>query len=156
VEGQVEIVEAGTGDDATLVRHYLAIWESYGIPPEHVLPDAAARIIAFIQDGRRYHGFKAFLAVSDGRIAGSVGCQLQISPFPEVIMPEHRRMGYVWIVYVEPDFRQKGVAKRLMEAAIRHLKDLGCTVAVLHSSDAGEELYNKLGFERAKEMRLKL
>ena len=101
-------------------------------------------------------GLKAFLAESDGRTAGSVACQLHISPFPEVIMPAHRLLGYVWSVYVEPDFRRKGVARRLMEAAIGHLKELGCTIAVLHSSDAGEKLYEELGFERAKEMRLKL
>jgi len=59
-------------------------------------------------------------------------------------------------VYVEPGFRRKGIARYLMEAALGHLKDLGCTMAVLHSSDAGERLYEELGFERAKEMRLKL
>jgi ribosomal protein S18 acetylase RimI-like enzyme len=156
MEEQVEITEASPADDATLVRHYLALWESYGTPPVHIDPEAPSRIAAFIANGRQHHGLKAFLARSDSRIAGSVACQLHISPFPEVIMPAHRLLGYVWSVYVEPDFRRKGVARRLMEAAIGHLKELGCTIAVLHSSDAGERLYEELGFARAKEMRLKL
>ena len=40
--------------------------------------------------------------------------------------------------------------------AFAHLRSIGCTKAVLHSSDAGEQLYTSLGFERAKEMRLPL
>lgn len=152
----MEIIEATPDDDATLVRHYLALWDSYGTPPDHIEPNAASRIAAFIEDGRRQRGLKAFLATSEGRIAGSIACQLHTSPYPEVVMPAHRLMGYVWSVYVEPDFRRKGIARHLMEAALGHLKDLGCTMAVLHSSDAGERLYEELGFERAKEMRLKL
>ena len=152
----MEIIEATPDDDATLVSHYLALWDSYGTPPDHIEPDAASRIASFIEDGRRQRGLKAFLARSDGRIAGSVACQVHLAPYPEVVMPAHRLMGYVWSVYVEPDFRRKGVARHLMEAALAHLKALGCTMAVLHSSDAGEKLYEELGFERAKEMRLKL
>jgi ribosomal protein S18 acetylase RimI-like enzyme len=152
----VEIVEAGPADDHTLVRHYLALWDSYGTPREHLEPDAASRIVAFIQDGRQHLSLKAFLALMDGKVVGSAACQLHRSPYPEVIRPSDRLLGYIWSVYVEPDFRQKGIAQQLMDKAIDHLKELGCTMAVLHSSDAGERLYKRLGFEQAKEMRLKL
>ena len=136
----MEIVEAGPADDDTLVRHYLALWDSYGTPREHLEPDAASRIVAFIQDGRQHLSLKAFLALMDGKVVGSAACQLHRSPYPEVIMPSYRLLGYIWSVYVEPDFRQKGIAQQLMDKAIDHLKELGCTMAVLHSSNAGERL----------------
>ncbi len=64
------------------------VWpDSYGTPADHIEPDAAARIAALIEDGRRQRGLRAFLARSESRIAGSVVCQLQISPYPEVDMP---------------------------------------------------------------------
>lgn len=152
----MEIGEASALDDETVVRHYLALWDSYGTPKEHLEPDAATRILAFISEARQHRGLGIFLAHVDGKVAGSASCQLYLSPYPEVIMPTHRRLGYIWSVYVEPDFRRQGIARRLMERAIDHLKALGCTTVVLHSSDAGEKLYEEIGFERAKEMRLKL
>jgi hypothetical protein len=37
-----------------------------------------------------------------------------------------------------------------------HLRDIGCTLIILHSSDAGMNLYKSLGFEGTSELRLKL
>jgi GNAT superfamily N-acetyltransferase len=60
------------------------------------------------------------------------------------------------LVYTEPRYRGKGVGKSLTERAIIHLKTAGCTDVVLHASDAGAPMYEKLGFTRAGEMRLAL
>jgi ribosomal protein S18 acetylase RimI-like enzyme len=152
----MQIVEATMNDDDTLASHYLALWESYGTPKEHFASDARAQTIAFLREGRQHRGLNAFLALIDNNIAGSAACQLHISPYPEVIKPAHRRFGYIWSVYVEPQYRKRGIAQQLMDRAVNHLRSLGCTTVVLHSSDAGETLYKKLGFEPAKEMRLKL
>ena len=39
---------------------------------------------------------------------------------------------------------------------VAYLPAIGCTKAVLHSSDAGKSVYRHLGFQIAKEMRLDL
>jgi ribosomal protein S18 acetylase RimI-like enzyme len=152
----MDIRKAIEADDPILVTHYLALWESYGIPKEHLSPDARDQVLAFIREGRRCRCGEAFLAAIGGRIVGSVACQVHISPYPEVVMPQYRRLGYVWSVYVDPDQRRQGIARELMNHAIAHLREVGCTMIALHSSDAGENLYLRLGFERAKEMRLRL
>jgi ribosomal protein S18 acetylase RimI-like enzyme len=152
----MEIRKATPADDDILVRHYLAVWESYGTPPEHMLPDAPARVLQFIREGRTYRNSAAFLAIVDGEVAGSAVCQTHVSPFPEVILPLHRQFGYIWSVYVEPKCRRGGLARRLVERALDHLRSIGCTTAVLHSSAAGERLYEQLGFKLATEMRLPL
>jgi GNAT superfamily N-acetyltransferase len=59
-------------------------------------------------------------------------------------------------VFTDPAARRQGVATRLVEKAVEHLRTLGCTKAVLHSSDAGESVYRQLSFQIAKEMRLDL
>jgi ribosomal protein S18 acetylase RimI-like enzyme len=104
----MQIVEATANDDDTLASHYLALWESYGTPKEHFAPDARAQTIAFLREGRQHRGLNAFLALIDNNIAGSAACQLHISPYPEVIKQAHRRFGYIWSVYVEPQYRKRG------------------------------------------------
>ncbi|WP_244956260.1 GNAT family N-acetyltransferase [Rhizobium changzhiense] len=148
----MDIRMATPGEDEILVGHYLKIWDSYGTPPEHYRPDAAARILSFIRSGREERRRTSFLAIVNGDIAGSASCQLHQSPFPEVIRPEQRLHGYIWSVYVADAFRRRGIALALTNKAVDHLKSIGCTT---HASDAGEPVYRAAGFELAKEMRLK-
>ncbi|OWV65253.1 acetyltransferase [Rhizobium sp. R339] len=152
----MDIRMATPDEDEILAGHYLKIWDSYGTPPEHYRADAAARILSFLRSGRAERRLASFLAVIDGEIAGSVSCQLHQSPFPEVIREEQRLLGYIWSVYVEDVFRRRGIALALTKAAVGYLKSIGCTTAVIHASDAGEPVYRSVGFEIAKEMRLKL
>ncbi|MBB4293555.1 ribosomal protein S18 acetylase RimI-like enzyme [Rhizobium leguminosarum] len=146
---------ATPSEDEILVGHYLKIWDSYGTPPGHYRPDAAAQILSFIRSGREERRLASFLAIVDGDIAGSASCQLHQSPFPEVIQPEQRLHGYIWSVYVADAFRRRGIALKLTNKAVDYLKSIGCTTAVIHASDAGEHVYLAAGFELAKEMRLK-
>jgi ribosomal protein S18 acetylase RimI-like enzyme len=143
-------------EDEIVARHYRALWDSYGTPPDHYRADAIEQVLAFLDVGREQHELAVFFAVDGDAIVGSAGCQLHTSPFPEVIKPEHRRFGYIWSVYVEPTHQRKGIAKQLVSHAIEHLRGLGCTIVSLNSSVAGRQLYRSLGFEDATEMRLSL
>ncbi|MBB2752844.1 UNVERIFIED_ORG: hypothetical protein GGI57_003553 [Rhizobium aethiopicum] len=98
---------ATPGEDDILVGHCLQIWDSYGTPPDHYRPDAAARILSFIRTGREERRLTSFLAVVDGEIAGSASCQLHQSPFPEVIREEQRLHGYIWSVYVADEVSRR-------------------------------------------------
>ena len=150
------IREAAQEDDDILVRHYRAIWESDGVADVNIRTDAEATVRDFIRDGRERFQMAAFLAELDGKVAGSVACQLQQLPYPDVVVPAFRKHGYIWSVYVEPASRRRGVARALIIRAVDHLRSIGCTKAVLHSSDAGQALYRQIGFESATEMRLDL
>ena len=150
------IREAGPDEDEILVRHYRALWESYGVADEFIRPDAEQAVRDFIKDGRSGYQMAAFLAVIGGKVVGSAACQLHRLPYPDVTTAVFRKFGYIWHVFVDPAARRQGVATRLVERAIEHLGALGCTKAVLHSSDAGESVYRQAGFEIAKEMRLDL
>lgn len=152
----MEIRPANVAEDVVLARHYLELWESYGTPPGQYEPDAEAAVLRFIRDGRQGKDLGVFLALIDGKIAGSIACQLHVSPYPEVILPALRKQGYIWSVFVAAEHRRKGVARRLVERALQYLREIGCTGAVLHSSDAGEALYGQIGFTIAKEMRMPL
>ena len=63
-----------------------------------------------------------FLAELDGKVAGSVACQLQQLPYPDVVVPAFRKHGYIWSVYVEPASRRRGVARALVTRAVGYLR----------------------------------
>ena len=153
---KLDIIAVGPADDPVLIKHYLAIWESYGTAREDYDPDASNAVSRFIEESRTDGSHGGFLAIVDGDIAGSAIACLLRSPYPEVVKPGVKRRGYIWAVYTEPFYRGRGIGKALTERAIEHLRNVGCTHVVLHASDVGAPMYEKLGFTPAGEMRLNL
>ncbi|UVK49411.1 GNAT family N-acetyltransferase (plasmid) [Mesorhizobium sp. AR07] len=150
------IRKGSPADDHTLIRHYRALWESYGVDPINIKGDAEDVTLDFIMSGRRHYALATFFAEMDGVPLGSLACQVEHLPYPDVTVPSFRKHGYIWSVFVEPTARRNGVAAALVQAGIDYLRTIGCTKAVLHSSDAGEGVYLAAGFMIAKEMRLDL
>jgi ribosomal protein S18 acetylase RimI-like enzyme len=56
-------------------------------------------------------------------------------------------------VYVDPVWRRRGVAKALMRTLLDALSERGIGRIVLHASDEGRGLYERLGFVATNEMR---
>lgn len=59
-------------------------------------------------------------------------------------------------MYTEAAYRRKGIARTLMEMMIEWCRQEGFRTILLHASDDGRPLYEKLGFKPTNEMRLKL
>jgi ribosomal protein S18 acetylase RimI-like enzyme len=57
-------------------------------------------------------------------------------------------------VYVEPPWRRRGVAERLMRVLLTALAERGIRRIVLHASADGRRLYERLGFKPTNEMQL--
>jgi ribosomal protein S18 acetylase RimI-like enzyme len=79
------------------------------------------------------------------RPVGSASCQLHLMPYPAVLEAEHMLQGYIWSVWVEPGYRRQGISSKLVSMAVDYLRTLGCTGVVLHSSEAGRSVYERLG-----------
>ena len=152
----MDIRSGSASDDEILVEHYMALWESYGTPPEHYRSDARECVRAFLQDGRERLQLRTFFAFDGSEIAGSAACRLHEAPYPNVIDPAYRKFGYIWHVFVRPEFQRRGLGKALTQAAIDYFRSINCTAVVLNASEAGAPLYRAMGFEAASEMRLKL
>ncbi len=69
-----------------------------------------------------------------------------------------RRYGWIMDVYVLPEYRKHGHARRLTEATLDWLRGKGVVLARLHASEQARQarLYEKLGFKDGNEMRLTL
>jgi GNAT superfamily N-acetyltransferase len=59
-------------------------------------------------------------------------------------------------VYTNPEYRRRGLARKIMQTIIQWCKREGLARVTLHASDDGRHLYESLGFESSNEMRLKL
>lgn len=96
-------------------------------------------------------------AAAPPAIIGGAGVQLrQILPRPRQgdsnleLGPE----AIVLNVYVEPAWRRHGVGEALMRTVLDTLAARGIRRVVLHASDKGRRLYERLGFVPTNEMRL--
>ena len=56
-------------------------------------------------------------------------------------------------LYVRPEWRRRGIARRIMQALIDWLPGTDVVRLVLHASDEGRPLYEQMGFVPTNEMR---
>lgn len=66
------------------------------------------------------------------------------------------RLAMILNVYVEPDYRRRGLARLLMETMIAWCRAQGLKTISLHASAEGRPLYEQLGFKPTNEMQLML
>jgi GNAT superfamily N-acetyltransferase len=99
--------------------------------------------------------YRGWLAVeSSGRVVAGGGI-IRLPYHSSPRDPDPRRS---WIVnmYTEPEYRRRGLARRLMESMIEWCRAERMANVFLHASDEGRPLYDALGFKPTNEMRLAL
>jgi GNAT superfamily N-acetyltransferase len=104
-----------------------------------------------------YLGWVAESALSPPEPVGGAGVQLRPilpRPRPSSEAIELGPEAIVLNVYVEPEWRRRGVADALMRAVLDALAERGIRRIVLHASEDGRRLYERLGFVPTNEMRL--
>ena len=98
--------------------------------------------------------FRGWLASISERIVG--GGAVVISPWPSHPYDLQCRRATILNVYVYPEFRRRGIARRLMQTMIEWCAQQKFAVVHLHASQDGRHLYETLGFEPTNEMKLKI
>jgi len=61
-------------------------------------------------------------------------------------VPYQGRFGWIGMVLVDPEARQRGIATRLVHHAIEYLESAGCRCQKLDATEAGARVYEKMGF----------
>jgi ribosomal protein S18 acetylase RimI-like enzyme len=154
-----EIRRATVADIPLLAAHRAAMFRDMGA----LAPDAEAPLIRASADylgdalpRGEYLAWVAETTESPAVVIGGAGVQLRrILPRPATagagveLGPE----AIVLNVYVEPARRRGGVAEALMRTVLSALARLQIRRIVLHASDEGRRLYERLGFVPTNEMR---
>ena len=149
-------IREAISEDSLIAEHFYQLWLDNEVSPDSIDADWQQKTRDFIDEARRNLAFQAYLASIGDRVVGSVSCQIFAGLYPMPFQPDFRKYGYIWNVYVEPDYRRRGIATKLTKKAIAHLHSLDCTHAILHASVHGKPVYEKLGFVPKNEMILEL
>ncbi|EKV00003.1 acetyltransferase [Leptolyngbya sp. PCC 7375] len=152
-EKTLTIREAVKSDDVIIAKHLCQLALELGVTSDSIRHDWLEKTTRFIKRARDELCYRGFMAEINGQVIGSASCQI-LELYPMV--SEAYQKGYIWGLYVEPNYRRQGVATKLMDQSVIYLKDIGCTKAVLHASDTGKLLYSGLGYVESNEMVLNL
>jgi ribosomal protein S18 acetylase RimI-like enzyme len=106
------------------------------------VPWARAKLI----DG----SYIGWLTEEDGHVVAGAGMLLMDFP-PHWMDPQPVR-AYLLNVYVDPAFRRRGLASKLLEMAVADARRRGIKVVSLHASKFGKPLYALNGFAPTNEM----
>ena len=96
-----------------------------------------------------------WLIEKNGAIVAGAGMMILDWP-PHPLHPTDARRGYVLNVFVEPDHRRQGLARRLMAEVDAEAKRRGVGYVILHATRQGRAMYETLGWSQTSEMAIKL
>ena len=141
-----------TIDDAPLItRHRKAMFADMRDAPESILDEMGRYFEPWVRrmlSEEKYAGW----VISDGdRDIASAGL-LILDWAPHFLDPAGDHRGYVLNVFVEPDYRRRGLAQALMSECMDEARRRGVRVVALHASQKGQPVYEKLGFTTSNEM----
>jgi GNAT superfamily N-acetyltransferase len=152
--------QADPTDVPLLAHHRAAMFRDMGQLAAHLEEPLEQATAAWLREALPRGEYLAWVAEekgTPGRVFGGAGAQLRPilpRPRPGVDDLELGPEAIVLNVYVEPAWRRRGVAGALMRALLSALAARGVRRVVLHASDEGRRLYERLGFLPTNEMRL--
>ena len=154
------IRQATAADIPVLAHHRAAMFRDMGTLMPYQMEPLQRATGAYLAEAMRLGEYLAWLAEhaeSPSGILGGAGVQLRpILPRPRPgsddleLGPE----AIVLNVYVDPVWRRRGIANALMRTLLDALSERAIRRIVLHASDEGRHLYERLGFIATNEMRL--
>jgi len=149
-------VRRGTLQDAgTIARHRRSMFRDMGYHDEAALDHMMTKFLPWIEAKLISGDYLAWLAViGEGWVVAGAG--LWLMDWPPHMVGTGERRGNILNVYTEPEFRRRGVARCLIEAALAWCKVNGIDLVILHASAEGRALYESLGFQASNEMRINL
>jgi len=149
--------EATSADIPALVNHRRQMFEDMA-SARGTAQNAAgldAMDAAYVLHLRAHLGddtLQAWVIEAKGQIVASGAISFLVWPPRPNDLTE--RFALLHSVYTVPEYRRRGLARRIVQTAIEACRAEGLRRLTLHASAAGRPLYESLGFAPTNEMRL--
>jgi ribosomal protein S18 acetylase RimI-like enzyme len=142
-------------DAASIAVHRRRMFEDMGRGSAAELDAMQAKFLPWIANKIRSGEYLSFLVENDrGQVVGGGGLMLSDQTPSPFDLSDKR--GYILNVYVVPECRRRGLARRLMAEMLDYCRAQNIHTVALHASADGRPLYESLGFKPTNEMRLTL
>jgi ribosomal protein S18 acetylase RimI-like enzyme len=153
-------IRLATTDDAEVIGyHRRRMFQDMGQIPAHLYESfqrrSTERVRALLVSGE-YVGWLASPVSAPDKIVAGAGVQLRtVLPHPATDQAFAEGSQAVIInVFTEPEWRCQGLAEEVLKEIINWSRQQKIDRLVLHSSEQGRGLYQRLGFVVTNEMRL--
>jgi len=149
---------ATPADADAIAWHRARMFQDMGEVPRNLFDEFRAKSRDRLGDlltRGQYIGWLATPESAADKIVGGAGVHLQrVLPHPlnQSALAEGRH-GIIVNVFTEPEWRKRGIAALLLERVIDWARRERLDRLLLHASDEGRALYERLGFVATNEMR---
>ena len=149
---------ATSADAETIAWHRARMFQDMGEVPPNLFETFRAKSRDRLHDALargEYVGWLAGLENDSDIIVGGAGVHLHRTlphPLSRSALAEGRH-GVIVNVFTEPEWRRQGVAEMLLRQIIEWARAERLDRLVLHASEEGRALYERLGFVTSNEMR---
>jgi GNAT superfamily N-acetyltransferase len=152
---KIRIREASSceSDREVIVHHRRAMFHDMEHRGNQTLEAMSERFRVWLKDKMEVGEYRAWFAVEGDKVASGTG--LWLMDWPPHVIAGGKWRGNILNVYTEPEYRKRGLARKLINEALDWCEKEGVEAVILHASDQGKSLYEQMGFERTNEMRLK-
>jgi len=148
------IREATTDDVPEILRQRRGMYLDMGYEDSPALAGMLSTCEPYLRQALANGSFRGWLALRGEHFVG--GGAIVISPWPSHPYDLECRRATILNVYVDPEFRRRGIARQLMRIMIDWCRQQKFAAVYLHASKDGRHLYQSLGFEPTNEMKLKI
>lgn len=142
---------ATAADAALIAAHRKAMFADMNCASEDALETMRRKCEPWTERMIMEGKYRGWISYDGGKVAASAGLLVLDWP-PHPLDPEGEKRGYMLNVFVEPDYRRRGLAHDLVELCLSEAKRRGIVIVALHSSDAGRPIYEDFGFTASNEM----
>jgi GNAT superfamily N-acetyltransferase len=145
-------IRCATPDDApTIAEHRVRMFQDTGRLDAAGATTMLALLTRMLRRMLTSGDYVGWLAIVEGgAVVAGAGVHVRpLLPRPETLT---EREALVVNVYVQPGYRRRGIARRLMLAILEWCGGQGIERVALHASDMGRPLYESLGFVPSTEL----
>jgi len=122
-----------------------------GSAADVVLAEMAGHFEPWVRRMMAEDKYAGWITSEGDRAIGSAGL-LVLDWAPHFLDPNGEQRGYILNVFVEPEYRGRGLATTLTRECMDEARQRGIGVVALHASKKGQPVYEKLGFTMSNEM----